>query len=152
MTIRKLSFALALAAVVAAGACVGFDRSSSATAPSTPGVSALMGNWTSATIIPSPSSCTDFKWNVTEQTTTSAKGSFSATCANNLKVSGTAQGTLSGSTITWSAAGNASAPDLPSCKIDLAGTAELGVDSIRIPYSGTTCVGNVAGVEILKKH
>jgi hypothetical protein len=152
MTIRNVSFALVLAAAIAAGACVGFERSSSATAPSTPGVSALMGSWTSATIIPSPSSCTDFKWNVTEQTSTSAKGSFSATCANSLKVSGTAQGTLSGSTITWSANGNASAPDLPSCAIALTGTAELGVDSIRIPYSGDTCVGKVSGVEILKKH
>jgi hypothetical protein len=154
MRIPKLSFVFALTAAVALGACVEFDRSnsSSSTAPSAPGVSGLMGVWTSANIIPSPSTCTDFKWNVTEKTSTSAKGSFSATCANNLKVSGTAQGTLSGSTITWSATGNASAPDLPACAIKLTGTAELGVDSIRIPYSGDTCVGKVSGVEILKKH
>lgn len=152
MTTRNLSLALALAATVGLGACAGFEHSSSSTAPSTPGVSALMGNWTSATIIPSPSSCTDFKWNVSEQTSTSAKGSFSATCANNLKLAGTAQGTLSGSTITWSANGNASAPDLPTCAIALTGTAELGVDSIRIPYAGDTCLGKVSGVEILKKH
>jgi len=34
----------------------------------------------------------------------------------------------------------------------LSGTAELGVDSIRIPYSGTTCLGTVSGVEILNKR
>ena len=27
-----------------------------------------MGNWTSSSLIPTPSTCADFKWNVTEQT------------------------------------------------------------------------------------
>ena len=45
-----------------------------------------MGSWTSSSLIPSPSTCTDFKWNVSEQTADSAKGSFSATCANDLKL------------------------------------------------------------------
>jgi hypothetical protein len=33
----------------------------------------------------------------------------------------------------------------------LTGTGELGVDSIRIPYEGTTCLGKVSGVQTLKK-
>ena len=37
-------------------------------------------------------------------------------------------------------------------KVTLAGTAELGVDSIRIPYSGNTCLGNVSGTEVLKRN
>ena len=45
--------------------------------PLVAGVSALMGTWASASVAPSPSSCTDFKWTVTDQTSTSAKGSFS---------------------------------------------------------------------------
>jgi hypothetical protein len=103
-------------------------------------------------VVPSPSTCTDFKWNVTEQSANSARGSFSATCASDLKLSGTAQGTLSGSVVNWSAQGTASAAGLPSCAISLVGTAEIGVDSIRVPYSGDTCAGRVNGVEILRRQ
>jgi hypothetical protein len=52
----------------------------------------------------------------------------------------------------WSAVGNATASDLPACPISLNGTAELGSDSIRVPYSGDTCLGKVSGVEVLKRH
>ncbi len=147
--------ALAVAAAAAAAGCAGFEHSSTTTGPTTAGVAALMGSWASAStassVIPSPSTCTDFKWNVTEQTASSAKGSFSATCAGDLKVAGTAQGTLSGSVIAWSASGTATAPALPACGITLTGTAELGIDSIRVPYSGDTCLGKVSGVEIFNK-
>ena len=63
-----------------------------------------------------------------------------------------ARGQLSGSTITWNAEGNASAPGLTSCAISLTGTAELQTDSIRVPYSGDTCLGKVSGVETLKRR
>lgn len=144
-----LASALALS-LVSAG-CTSFEHRTT-TAPSATGVAAMMGNWASASssVIPSASSCSDFKWNATEQTASSAKGSFSATCAGNLKVTGTAQGTLSGSVITWSAEGDATTAGI-ACRITLTGTAELGVDSIRVPYSGDTCVGKVSGVEILNK-
>jgi hypothetical protein len=137
---------------LAAAACTSFEHTSSTTGPSSAGVSALMGSWVSASVAPSASTCTDFKWSVTEQTSTTAKGSFSATCANSLLVTGTAEGSLSGSTIAWSASGNAAGPGVPVCPITLTGTAELGTDSIRVPYSGDTCLGKVSGVEILKKH
>jgi hypothetical protein len=88
---------------------------------------------------------------VTEQTGTTAKGSFSATCAGDLKVSGHAEGTLNGSQIGWSAQGTATAPGLPSCAISLTGTAELGLDSVRVPYTGDTCLGKVSGTEVLRK-
>jgi hypothetical protein len=141
---------------VAAGAsgCVGYSSKSTLTSPGSTAVASLMGNWASsaASVIPSPSTCTDFKWNPTEQTPNSAKGSFSASCAGDLKVSGTATGTLSGSVITWAANANAGTPAMPTCVVLLSGTAELGVDSIRIPYAGTTCLGPVSGVEILNKR
>jgi len=150
MQIRFLSGLCLLA--MAAG-CTSFDHRSSATSPTTIGPGALMGVWTSSNIIPTPSTCTDFKWTVTEQTATSARGSFTATCAQTLKLAGTAQGTLNPSgTIDWSAQGTATAPDLPSCAISLTGTAELGTDTIRIPYSGDTCLGKVSGVESVKRR
>ena len=112
-----------------------------------------MGSWTSSSLIPSPSSCTDFKWNVTEQTGTSAKGSFTATCASDLKLTGTAQGAFTAAgAIAWTATGNATAPGLTSCAISLAGTATLGTDSIVVPYKGTTCLGPVEGIETMKKR
>lgn len=140
-------------AVTAAG-CLEYTSKTTSTAPSGAGVAALLGNWASAgaTVVPSAGTCSDFKWSPTEQTSNSAKGSFSASCAGDLKVSGTATGTLTGSVITWSANANAATPSQPTCSVALAGTAELGVESIRIPYSGSTCLGQVSGVEILNKR
>lgn len=150
----KKAIHLAVCAAVAAStaACFGYERKSSVAGPSAAGVGSLMGNWTSANIIPTPSSCTDFKWNVSEQTANSARGAFSATCANDLKLTGTAQGTLNGSTVQWSAQGNASAPGLTSCAISLTGTAEIGITSVSVPYSGDTCLGRVSGVELLRRN
>lgn len=141
------------ASAFAATACIGFEHKSSITGPSATGTNAFMGNWSSSNLIPSPSACADFVWNVTEQTPTSAKGSFSAKCAGDLKLSGTAEGSLtSASSLKWSATGNATAPGLTSCAISLTGTAELQIDTIRVPYSGNTCLGPVSGVESLKKR
>ena len=147
-----LTLCVSCMAALAAAGCFGFERKSTVTAPNASGLNALMGNWTSSNIIPSSSSCTDFKWNVTEQTANSARGAFSATCANDLKLAGTAQGTLNGSLVNWSAQGAATAAGLVSCAVSLSGTAELGVDSIRVPYSGETCLGRVRGVEVLRKQ
>ena len=80
------------------------------------------------------------------------EGSFSATCANDLKLTGTAQGTLSGSTIDWSAQGVANAPGISGCNITLKGTAEIGVTSIRSAVLGDTCLGKVKGVETLNRR
>ena len=139
------------AATVVAAGCFNYERKSS-TSPTTTGSAALLGSWSSASAVPSPTSCTDFRWNVTEQTGNTARGTFSATCLGDMRVSGTASGALSGSTVTWNANATASVPNLPSCPITLSGTAELGIDSIRVPYSGDTCLGRVSGVEVLRKN
>ena len=146
---KNVIVALCLAATTAA--CSGEGESPNSLGPSTTGVAALLGNWTSANLVPSTDACTDFRWNVTQQSGNTASGSLSATCRN-LQVAGTASGTLSGSTVTWNAQATASVPGLPSCAISLTGTAELGVDSIRVPYSGDTCIGRVSGVEVLRKN
>jgi hypothetical protein len=152
---KNYAFAIVVAVALAAAGCVGFEHKSTVTGPSngTATIDALMGTWASASsgVIPSPSTCVDFKWNPSEQTATSAKGSFSATCAGGLKVAGTAAGTLSGSTIAWVADGTATESAGPACAITLTETAELGANSIRIPYTGNTCLGPVSGVEILNK-
>jgi hypothetical protein len=149
---KKLALVAAVSLIAASTtACLEFEHKSSL-GPTTTGIGALAGSWSSSNLIPSASTCTDFQWNVTDQTATSAGGSFSATCPGDLKVTGTARGVLSGSGITWTAQGNATAPGLTSCAITLTGTAELTTDSIRVPYSGDTCLGKVSGVENLKRH
>src|SRR5689334_7850736 len=150
---RTTFFAIVLAAAIAAADCTSLEHKSSLTDPSAAGTNSLLGNWTSSTLIPTPSTCTDFKWNVTEQTSSSAKGSFSASCPGDLKFTGTAEGALKSPTsIEWSAKGNAAGPGLPSCAMSLTGTASIGTDAIIIPYGGDTCLGKVQGIETLKKH
>ena len=148
---RNIIVAMCLTAAAASSACFGYERTSTL-GPSATGVAALLGNWTSANLVPSADACTDFKWNVTEQSGNTASGTFSATCKGDLKIAGTANGTLSGSTVAWNAQATATVPGLPSCAISLTGTAEVGVDSIRVPYSGDTCLGKVGGVEVLRKN
>jgi hypothetical protein len=149
---RILMIVLSMAATAAVG-CTGFEHHSSGTEPTAAGNNSLLGSWTSSTLIPTPGTCTDFKWNVTEQTATAAKGSFTASCPGDLKFTGTAEGTMTSPiAIDWSAKGNATGPGLTSCAITLAGTATMGTDSIIVPYSGNTCLGKVSGIETLKKH
>lgn len=146
----RLILCSALAA--SSAGCIGFERKSTPAGPTGAGLSTLAGSWSSAALVPSPNSCSDFRWNVTEQTSTSARGSFSARCAGDLTLTGTAEGTLSGSTITWRAQATGTAPGLPACDITLNGTAEIQIDSVRVPYSGRTCLGAVSGVEVLRRN
>jgi hypothetical protein len=149
---RLLAAVLTASTLMAAG-CIGFERKSTLSEPAAAGSGALMGTWTSANIIPSPASCTNFVWNVSEQTQTSARGSFSARCAGDLNVTGTAQGNITGpASISWTGTANATGPGLTSCTVTLSGTAELLVDAIRIPYAGDTCLGRVSGTETLQRR
>ena len=149
---NHILLAIVVSAAVAASGCIGFERQSTLTGPSASGIGALLGSWSSSNLIPDPNACSDFKWNVTEQTAATAKGSFSATCAGDLKVTGVAEGSLTGSgTIAWSAQGTATAAGLVSCGVALSGTAELTTNSIRVPYTGDTCLGKVSGVQVLNR-
>jgi hypothetical protein len=146
---KRLTLVLAVAAALAGAACIDFTHST--TTPSS-NLQELAGTWASSNIIPDPNSCTDFKWNVTEYTGSTAAGTFSGTCANGLHLEGTARGSLSGNLVNWTANGTASASNLASCPFSLTGTATLNGDTITVPYSGTTCLGAVSGTEVLKKH
>lgn len=146
-----LAAACAVGMVSSLAACIGYERRSTL-GPSATGISALLGSWTSSNLATAANTCTDFRWNVTQQSGNTASGTFSATCAGDLRLQGTANGTLSGTTVTWNAQGTATVPNIASCPISLTGTAELGTDSIRVPYSGETCLGRVSGVEVLRKN
>jgi hypothetical protein len=60
---------------------------------------------------------------------------------------------LSGTIVNWTATATAAGAGVPTgCAISLAGTAVFEGSQIRIPYSGTTCLGPVSGTEILGKN
>lgn len=114
----------------------------------------LGGTWVTVESIPGASlndSCTNFTWDVTEYTGATAKGTFSARCFGNVDIAGSAQGVLNGVNVNWSATATATVPGLPGCPINLSGVATLETDRIRIPYSGTTCMGPVSGTEVVKR-
>ena len=114
----------------------------------------LGGTWVTVESIPGATlneSCTNFTWAVSEYTGQTAKGTFSARCFGSVDIVGSAQGTLNGINVNWSAAATATMQGLPACAISLSGVATLETDKIRIPYSGTTCLGPVSGTEIVKR-
>ena len=143
-----------VAAVLALGAaaCIGVEHKTTITGPTSPSsLATLLGRWTSSSVLPSAQSCSNFQWNVTDQQGSTASGTFSATCPGNLTLSGTAQGTLLGNTVSWTADGNATAPGLPSCAFSLTGTAVINGSQVRVPYTGQTCLGAVQGEEMLNR-
>jgi hypothetical protein len=149
--------AVAAAAIVSAG-CFEYSRNaSSILGPSSSTnftVTALSGTYrstTSISAIPPADSCTNFTWTVTEKTASSAKGNFSASCqGNTVQVAGTAQGTQTGNAIAFQVDATATSGGA-ACAIALSGTAVIETNQVRVPYTGTSCFGNVSGTEILKR-
>lgn len=137
------------AAMLMAGACIEFNH---VTAPSESGTilqSLSAGLWSSTGGI-NPDACGNFKWSITELNTNTAKGTFSATCAGGITLTGTAEGTLNGSVLNWTAAGTA-ATAVGNCPFTIAGTATLEGTGVRVNYTAITCVGTFSGSELLKK-
>ena len=83
-------------------------------------------------------------WNVNEPDGNDREGIVQRDVREHLKVAGTASGTLNGSVITWAANGNATgAGDLSRMRDHADGNGGARTNSIRVPYSGNTCVGPV---------
>lgn len=143
--------AAALLFSVASTGCTDFFKKSE-TEPSTVTPQLLNGAWSSVAVETSRTdTCTKFVWNVTQISGDTASGTFSATCRTNVVVVGTATGTLSEKTLTWSATATASVPNVPNCAIALSGAGTFDGLTLRLPFTGTTCVGEVEGTEILRK-
>src|SRR3954471_12802926 len=100
--------AVALAAVLTAGcdllSKLKKDTSSSPTSP-TPTVSmdVFAGTWSSVTASTPSTGCGNLKYTVIPLSDTNANVTFAATCGGNINVTGSGAGTLSGSTLNWSA-------------------------------------------------
>ena len=165
---RSSSLVVALAVSVAAVGCA-FEHSTSLLAPSaagaaapvaanpstSAGTSSLVGLWESNAlpVLPSPSSCGNFQYQITSQTATSIAGTFTGVCGGGLALSGNATGQLNGTSVPFTVTASASMPGILSCPISLTGTGAVEDNgrTLRLPYSGTTCLGPVSGTEVLRK-
>ena len=151
MKTRSLFVLVSLAAVLAAG-CQNLFTQTTSPSTTTPTVQGMAGSWASvASATPPAGTCTNFHWTITEFTGTSGSGTFTATCAGNLQVAGTANGTLAGTTVNWTANGFGTVAGAAPCPITLTGTASFDGTQFRIPYSGTACGVPISGTEILRK-
>ncbi len=156
---KRLTFVfLTIIVAGASGACFDFKTASSPTSPTNTTSQALGGTWATVESLPGASgsfqdACVNFKWSVNQFSGTSGSGTFSATCMGNVQVTGSATATLTGtSAATWSANATGTVSGVPVCTISLKGTATLEAgNKIRIPYSGTTCLGPVSGTEVIQR-
>jgi hypothetical protein len=142
---------LVLSTALAGAACGDLLGIRSQTGPSL-AIDGLTGSWASVASATSlPNTCTDFKWTISDVSSSSASGTFTATCGI-VAVAGTAGATTgSGSTINWTVDATGTTSSGIECPIALSGTAVLETAQIRITYSGTTCAGPVTGTEILRR-
>ncbi len=150
-----------VAAATLASAC-GFQHQQNVLAPTSTDTSgdkgnltpSLLGTWASQNVtVPTSSSCSNFQWMVTSQTTTTMTGDFSVECAGGITVSGSASGQLNGTSVPMTATGSASLPGIPSCAFSLTGTGTIVDDhTLTVPYNGSTCLGPVQGTETLRKR
>ena len=123
------------------------------TGPTTPAVSvdAFAGTWASSAPSPPPTGCGNLKYTVTPTTTAAANVTFAATCAGNINVTGSGNGTLSGSVITWSASGLVGQGGV-NCPFTFTNSkATLDAGQIVVNYTGTVCGIPVSGTETVKK-
>jgi hypothetical protein len=151
---RLLAAALAIGIAMTA-ACVE-TRHEGPTSPSDVAKILATGSWTSAATAASsainPGSCGNLEWKITSMTDTAAAGTFKATCGGGLTLEGSAEGELNGLIANLKASGTVGGAGM-SCPFSMTGTAvPEGLDTIRITYNGTTCLGPVSGSEVLKKR
>jgi hypothetical protein len=159
MRVARLSMTLALACALATG-CDLIDKmkkddgSSTPTSPSTPTVAmdTFAGTWSSVSASTPPTGCGNVQYTVTPVSTTSGTVSFTATCGGNINVNGSGSGTISGSTLNWSANGLVSQGGV-NCPFTLNnGTATKdGTGNVVVQYAGTVCGIPVSGTETVKK-
>jgi hypothetical protein len=114
---------------------------------------AFLGEWRSAgpASFVTPQTCGDLRWNVTSQDATHVTGQFDATCAGGVALTGTATGFIDGA-LRFQAVGTATGLGPVSCPFTLDGTGTPQADAtLRMDYTGTTCLGAISGTEILRR-
>jgi hypothetical protein len=153
----SLAAALALTSVLSAGCnLLTKDKKDDSSAPTSPSPSismdAFAGTWSSVTASTPPTGCGNLKYTVIPVSSTSANVTFSATCGGSINVTGSGAGTLSGSTLNWSATGLVSQGGV-NCPFAFNNgkATQDATGNIVVNYSGTVCGIPVSGTETVKK-
>ena len=122
-------------------------------ATSTPSLLGTYVSGSAAPTLPDPKTCGNFQYQITSQTASSIAGTFTGSCGGGLTFSGSATGTLNGTAVSVTATGNASMPGVPNCPFTLNGngTVEDNGNTLRMPFTGQTCLGPVSGTEVLRR-
>jgi hypothetical protein len=143
--------ALALAGCICATGCT--ESHSSSTSPTSPAamIEAIAGSWTLGSSGSLPDGCTALDYTITKSADgQSGEIQFDGTCAG-VRATGTGKGTLTGSTLQWTAEGTATRDGL-TCPFKVAqGTAQLEGDGVRVTYAGAVCGVPVSGSDLLRR-
>ena len=143
--------ALGLAGCLCASGCTASHSSS--TSPTSPAamLEAIAGSWTLGSSGSPPDGCSALDYTITKSADgQSGEIQFDGTCAG-VQASGTGKGTLSGSTLQWTAQGTATRDGL-TCPFDVTqGTAQLEGNGVRVTYAGTVCGVPVSGSDLLQR-
>jgi hypothetical protein len=136
------SFGAIGAALLMLTAC---DRTSPSNPTPVDPMSAFTGTWRSTA---SGGACTSTNWAVTQTGATTATITYAANCAG-IPVTGTASGTLNGTTMNWTTTGTAA----NTCAFALNGTAAPGATStdLNVAYTGNVCGTPVSGSDTLHR-
>jgi hypothetical protein len=164
---RTLLLLAALATASTFSTACAFESKSELLLPTAPGAPAapapapalppssgsFAGTWASESIaLPSAGSCANFQWQVTNATANSMAGNFSAICAGNITVVGTASGRLEGTLVPLAVAGTATYAGALSCEFSFAGTGVIeNNETLTIPYTGEICGTPLSGTERLRR-
>ena len=117
----------------------------------TTGSAAASSATTTSSGLPSPESCTELEWTISEQNGNFYSGEFKVTCGGGVTLVGTASGTYIDHEMNITAAGAVEIPGASSCSFTLNGTARVENGLIEINYSGNTCFGTISGSEVLTR-
>jgi hypothetical protein len=115
-------------------------------------VRSYLGTWSGpATAAPVGQTCAGLLWKITAQTGGQASGEFSATCADDVQLTGTMTATHGETSIPWAATGTAT-KGTTTCPFSMTGTGTFqGTSNILVSYAGTSCNGPVSGSETIKR-
>ena len=157
---NRLSCVLMLTCILAGGCDLldrNKDKSSSSETPTSPSptgasMDAFAGTWSSVSASTPATGCGNVKYTVVPVSASSATVSFGATCGGNINVNGTGSGTMSGSTLNWSATGVVGQGGV-NCPFSLPnGKATQDTSGqVVVTYAGTVCGIPVSGTETVKK-
>lgn len=155
---KRLILAMTLLTLVSA--CSVEKSSNSTSLPTSPTstttttTKSTVATWSSQSAdLPQGASCSNFKWNLTGETSTSLAGEFSLLCLGAVTVTGTATGTVAGSAVTITGQGTATGQAVPAgCTFTITANGNIeGTTSLPLTFTAQTCLGPISGRQTLRR-